>query len=187
MNIKSTAVVLSALALSLSACGGGDGGSDGSTPSTPAPTSSGGGEGQGAASEGGDPKGEAGIGYPVKHGGVYTYPDGLRVGVGNWRVVHYGGDPEYMAKVDVTVSNPTKKPITTTQAWLSVRAGGAGAELDNWAEGEPVDNVLQPGAKARGTYSFTAPKSKGHVVATVTWDEAKNHRTRYPAEFSVED
>lgn len=192
MDIKPAAAVASlALALTLGACGGG------APASTPAPTS----EAQPAQGEGADSaegapqgvgtEGAPGMDYPVEAGGTYTYPDGLEVQVGNWRLKGEasadGSDPKPTVYLDVTATNPTDEPLTTTQVWVSVRAGETGEELQGWAEGESVDAVLQPGASVTGEYVFTAPETPGHVVATVLWHESDDPMMRYETLFAVED
>lgn len=146
-------------------------------------------------SGGGDPgEGEAapaaqeqGGGGPVEAGGSFTYPDGLVVSVGNWREEATGdSEPAKVMRLDVTASNPTDEPITTTQAWVSVRAGDTGETLQEWAYGEALDAVLQPGAETVATYSYEVPESEGHVTATVTWLEATDAELRPDVEFIVE-
>jgi len=125
---------------------------------------------------------------PVPAGGSFTYPDGLVVTVGDWREEsNPGSTPSRMMALDVTASNPTDGTVETTQAFVSVRAGDAGERLTEWAVGDSLDAVLQPGAEAAGSYFFDVPGSEGHVVATVSWLEAEDAEVRPDVEFVVED
>lgn len=167
------AALLSALVLS--ACSGGGAGG------APAPAA-----GEGGAVEGGAPS-QVG-GGAVEVGGAFTYPDGLQVGVGNWREEATDSpSPARVMRLDVTASNPTGEVVATTQAWVSVRAGDTGEVLEEWTFGPALDAVLQPGASTTASYSYDIPESPGHVTATVSWLEAPDPAVRPDVEFVVED
>lgn len=120
-----------------------------------------------------DPVAEGGGGdsATLAVGEVYTYADGLQISLSEpYDLPNPGAVPSRYLAIDLVATNPTDQAISTTQAWVSLRAGDAGDKPD-WYDGN-LDAVLQPGAETSEPYTYDLPMDTEHITATVQWLES---------------